>query len=311
MSTVVDATSLGRWYGQVVGLNDLTVRIDGGVTGLIGPNGAGKSTFMKLLVGEIRPSRGSITVLGRTPFANRELFREVGFCPQQDALYDHMSGLEFVETLLRLTGYPRREAQAKARRALERVQLEEHMERRVGGYSKGMRQRMRLAQAIAHDPVLLVADEPLTGLDPLVRHRVLELFRELGEAGTHVLVSSHVLHEVESLTERIVLIHRGRLLAQGSVREVRKLLSRHPRQVRIRARKPRELACHLLARSDVRAARLEEEHPDGSGRLSVETHDVEGLFRGLAETVAELRPGMQALESPDANLEAVFDYLVQ
>jgi len=215
MSTVVEAVDLGRWYGQVVGLNELSVRIEGGITGLLGPNGAGKSTFLKLIAGELKPSRGTVRVFGENPFANSRLYRRMGVCPQQDALYRRMSGFEMVRFLLRLSGYSRREAARRAREALVRLDLEQDMNRRTSGYSKGMRQRVKLAQAIAHDPEVLILDEPLGGLDPGGRRRVIGLLKELSEKGMDILVSSHVLHEIEILTSNILLIHRGRLLAQG------------------------------------------------------------------------------------------------
>ena len=306
MSVILRAEGLGRWYGQVVGLSDLTVEIEGGITGLVGPNGAGKSTLMKLLVGEIRPSRGTVEVLGQDPFANRELYRRLGFCPQQDAFYDGMTGREFVSFLLRLSGYGCAEAKSRAVRALERLHLSESMDRRLAGYSKGMRQRTKIAQAIAHEPELLVVDEPLTGLDPVARHRVLELFAELGQAGSHVILSSHVLHEVESLTSTIVLIHRGRLLAQGGVGEVRKLLSRHPRKVRIVARDARRLAEALMRLEHVDSAALSQQDE----QLDLETRDLTAFERDLPSVVERTRPGLRSLESADASLEAIFDYMV-
>jgi len=304
MSEIVAAHHLARFYKDVVGLNDLTVEIEGGITGILGPNGAGKSTFLKLLVGELRPSRGTVRVLGLDPFANRELYRRIGFCPQQDAFWGHLSGREFVQTLLRLSGFGRGEARQRAVRALERVGLEGAMERRIDGYSKGMRQRTKLAQALAHGPQLLVADEPLTGLDPVARKEVQGLFVELAAGGMHLLVSSHVLHEVEALTSHVVVIHRGRLLARGEVGEVRRLLSRHPRQVRVRARDPRRLAEACVALEHVGAVRL------GPGSLSIETSDVESFFRELPPLASRARAGISGLESTDANLEAVFDYLL-
>lgn len=307
MSTpVIEAEGLGRWYGEVVGLGDLSVSIEPGITGLVGPNGAGKSTFMKVIVGELRPHRGRIQVLGHAPFANRALYGRLGFAPQQDALYEHQTAREFVRDLLRLGGYGRREAVARATEALNRVGLDEAMDRRVSGYSKGMRQRTRLAQAIAHGPDLIVADEPLTGLDPIARRDMLDLFRGLGAEGKSIIVSSHVLHEVESLTETMVLIHRGRLLAQGSVREVRRLISKHPSRVRVVARDPRGLARELLTAAHVRALSL-----DADGRsLLVETDDVSLFHAEFAERAARARAGVRSLESDDASLEAVFDYLV-
>ena len=306
MSLVVRTKELGRWYGEVVGLNDLTVDIEAGVTGLIGPNGAGKSTFMKLLVGEIKPSRGSIEVLGVPPFAHRELYRRIGFCPQQDAMYDHMSGREFVRHCMLLGGFARPEADERAVQAMERVGMVDAMDRRCSGYSKGMRQRTKLAQSIAHEPQLLVADEPLTGLDPVARHQMIDLFLQMGQAGTSILLSSHVLHEVQSLTEDIVLIHRGRLLAQGTVPEVRKLISRHPRKVSLRAREPRRLAEAFLRFDHVDSLAFS---ADGTG-LEIETHDVQEFFRALPSLAGKLGAGIQSLDSTDANLEAVFDYLV-
>ncbi len=303
---VVVADRLGRWYGQVSGLTELTARIRPGITGLVGPNGAGKSTLLKLIAGEIRPSRGTIEVLGMRPFANRALLRRIGFCPQQDALYDHMSGLGFVELLLRLHGFAKREARSRAQAAIERVGLADAAHRRTGEYSRGMRQRIKLAQSFAHGPELLVVDEPLTGLDPIARLETNALLRELGEAGTHVVISSHVLHEVESLTEEMLLLHRGRLLAQGSVRDVRRLLNRHPRRVEVRARDARRLAGRLVELGGVTSLRID----DAEGRLWVEAANLDSFLRSLTRIAADERVGVAELDSPDAGLEAVFDYLV-
>ncbi|MEL6431720.1 MAG: ABC transporter ATP-binding protein [Planctomycetota bacterium] len=305
-AAIVQAEGLGRWYGEVVGLGDLSVSIEPGITGLVGPNGAGKSTFMKLMVGELRPHRGELTVLGHTPFASRPLYRRLGFCPQQDALYESQTAVQFVRDLLRLGGFNRREATTRANTALERVGLEGAKDRKVNGFSKGMRQRMRLAQAIAHDPELVIADEPLTGLDPIARRQVLELFRGLASEGRSVILSSHVLHEVESLTDRMVLIHRGRLLAQGTVREVRSLISKHPSRVHVGARDPRRLATALLGQEHVRAVSIGANGKD----LLVETEDAAAFEEAFARVASEVRAGVQSLHSDDATLEAVFDYLV-
>jgi ABC-2 type transport system ATP-binding protein len=300
------AQDLARYYGPVVGLNDLSLSLQGGVIGLLGPNGAGKSTLLKLIAGEIRPSRGTIRVLGLDPFANREYFAQLGFCPQQDALYGEMSGLEFVTFLLRLSGFSRGDARERALDALERVKLTASMHRRTSGYSKGMRQRVKLAQAIAHGPRFLVVDEPMSGLDPVARREMIDLFNEVARDGVDILISSHVLHEIESLTSDVLLLHRGRLLAQGPVPEIRQLLSRHPRKIEMRARDARRLARMLMAVPEVSAARLSS---DGTG-LSLETTDVDKLFAELPRIAAEARAGIQSLEATDAGLEAVFDYLV-
>ena len=306
MSAVVEAKELGRWYGEVVGLGDLSVSIEPGITGLVGPNGAGKSTFMKLMVGELRPHRGSISVLGHRPFGSRPLYRRLGFCPQQDALYEHQTGRAFVRDIMRLAGFGRREADQRARSAMERVGLSDAMDRKVSDYSKGMRQRTRLAQAVAHDPEIIVADEPLTGLDPIARRQTLELFRELASDGKSVILSSHVLHEVESLTDTMVLIHRGRLLAQGSVREVRRLINKHPSRVHVKARDPRRLASRLLDEPHVTAVTLGADGED----LLVETQDVGIFHRRFGAVAGEADAGVRSLVSDDASLEAVFDYLV-
>ena len=306
MSALLAARDLARWYGPVVGLVDVSLELAPGVIGLLGPNGAGKSTFLKLVAGEIRPSRGTIEVLGRAPFANRAHFTETGFCPQQDALYGEMCGLDFVAFLLRLAGNSARQARDRAAHALERVGLADVMHRPTRGYSRGMRQRTKIAQSIAHAPKLLIADEPLAGLDPIARRSIVELLRELAREGTSILVSSHVLHEVEELTNNVLLLHRGRVLAQGEVPEIRALLSRHPRKVEIRARDPRALARALLDLPGVSSVRIA---ADGTS-LGVETHDLEGFLRALPRTAAAVRAGIQSLETPDAGLEAVFEYLV-
>jgi ABC-2 type transport system ATP-binding protein len=300
------ARDLSRYYGPVVGLNDLSLSLRGGVIGLLGPNGAGKSTLLKLIAGEIRPSRGTISVMGFDPFANREYFERLGFCPQQDALYGEMSGFEFITFLLRLSGFSRTVAQDRAERALQRVNLTASMHRRTREYSKGMRQRIKLAQSIAHGPQFLVVDEPMTGLDPLARREMIDLLNGLAREGVDILISSHVLHEIESLTSDVLLLHRGRLLAQGPVPEIRKLLSRHPRKIEIRAREARRLARVLIDLPQVSSLRLSS---DGVG-LSLETTDVEQLFADLPRIAAEARAGIQSLEATDAGLEAVFDYLV-
>jgi ABC-2 type transport system ATP-binding protein len=309
VTALLECKDLGRYYGQVVGLNELTTTLAGGVIGLVGPNGAGKSTLLRLIVGEIEPSRGEVRVLGERPFANRELYRRLGFCPQQDALYEDMSGYEIVRMLLRLGGYSPAEAKERAERALERLSLKERMRHKVRTYSKGMRQRVRIAQAIAHDPQFLVLDEPMTGLDPLGRREVLELLRALGAAGVHVIFSSHILYEVQHLTAEIVLIHRGRLLAKGALPEVRALISKHPRRVELGARRARELARELIGLEEVVSVRVN--GSDGAeDRLSIETRAVGPFYKRLGQVAAGERFGITDLRSDDASLEAVFDYLI-
>ena len=306
MKAIVVAENLGRWYGQVAGLNEVSLSIAGGITGLVGVNGAGKSTLIKLLVGEIRPSRGSIHVLGSEPFANRAYFRKIGFCPQQDALYDQLTGFGMVKFLLRLSGFSPSQARRSAEETLQRVGMSDAMHRRIGGYSKGMRQRVKIAQAIAHEPELLICDEPLNGLDSVGRRDILELLSELGDSGVHILVSSHVLHEIENLTENIVLLHRGRVLAQGTVPEVRDLLTRFPRRIEIKAGRPRQCAEAIMPLEHVLSVGIIPE----TGVIKVETRNIDQFYRDLTAIVAAGELEIGSLEAVDAGLEAVFDYLV-
>lgn len=303
---IIIANGLARWYGQVLGLNRVDLEIRGGITGLIGPNGAGKSTLVKLVTGQIRPSTGKIAVLGQTPFANRRLLARIGYCPTDDALYEDMSARTFLEYSMRLQGLARTDARTTTTKVLETVELTDAADRPVRGYSKGMRQRVKLAQSIAHEPELLVADEPLAGLDPLARRLVGRILQETRARGAHVLLSSHVLHEVEPLTDRIVLLNHGRILGQGSVAEMRDLLVHHPRKVVVRAHRPRALACRLLQEEFVVSAALD---PDGA-RLHVETVDLDLFLERLPTWVCDTSCGVLSLESPDASLEAVFDYMV-
>ncbi len=239
---IVQADHLSKWYGQVSGLNDVTVSIPPGITGLLGPNGAGKSTFMKLMTGQLKPSQGSIRVLGTSLWDTPEAFARVGFCPEQDAFYDRMTGLEWVTALVKLNGHTDAAAEAAARHALELVELTDAAGKKIGAYSKGMRQRVKLAQALVHDPELLILDEPLTGMDPLQRRRTIRLVKDWAKRGRHVIVSSHILHEIEAMTSNILLITNGRILAEGNVHQIRELIDTHPHTVHVKAADPRALA---------------------------------------------------------------------
>ena len=307
MSPVVESHHLSRWYGQVVGLNDVSVEVGPGITGLLGPNGAGKSTFLWLLTGQIRPSQGTVRVYGEDPWRNPALFRRVGFCPETDGFYRDLSGEEFLTVLARLSGLSRKMAHTRAEEVLELVGIRDVRHRRVGTYSKGMRQRLKLAQSLVHEPDLLLLDEPLAGMDPIGRHDVLNLIRRLAGSGKDVILASHVLHEVESVTSRILLIYRGRILAEGDVHEIRALIDRHPHHVRIECDRPRELARRLIAVEDVLSVSVQ---PDGSA-LTIETRRPDEFYALLPGVLAEGDFDVRAVESPDDNLEAVFKYLVE
>jgi ABC-2 type transport system ATP-binding protein len=304
--SVISADHLSKWYGQVIGLNDVSVLVPPGITGLLGPNGAGKSTFMKLITGQLRPSKGAVRVLGEPIWDNPALFFRVGFCPEQDAFYDRMTGQEWVAALVRLNGLDERAAGEAAARALAAVELTDAANKRIGAYSKGMRQRVKLAQALVHDPELLILDEPLSGMDPLARRRTIRLIREWAKQGKSILVSSHILHEIESMTSNILLISNGRILAEGNVHQIRALIDSHPHTVYIRAADPRALAREFLKRADVISMRFE------PGALVVETGRPDDFYSDLTDLVASGTAGaVEEVTSPDDNLQAVFQYLVK
>jgi ABC-2 type transport system ATP-binding protein len=297
---------LSKWYGQVSGLNDVSVSVPPGITGLLGPNGAGKSTFMKLITGQLQPSKGTVRVLGEPIWGNPRLYFRLGFCPEQDAFYDRMTGLEWVTALARLNGVDETTAGAAASRALAAVDLSDAAAKRIGAYSKGMRQRVKLAQALVHDPELLILDEPLSGMDPLGRRRTIRMIRDWARQGKSIIVSSHILHEIESMTSNILLINNGRILAEGDVHQNRELIDEHPHTVYIRASDPRRLAREFLARTDVISLRFE------PGAVIVETGTPDAFYAGLTDLVATGACGVvQSVTSPDDNLQAVFKYLVK
>ncbi len=303
---ILTAEHVSKWYGQVIGLNDVSVSVPTGITGLLGPNGAGKSTFMKLITGQLRPSKGEIRVLGEPIWGNPKLFFRIGFCPEQDAFYERMTGLEWVTALVRLNGLDDKPAREAAERALTAVDLMDAAKKKIGAYSKGMRQRVKLAQALAHDPDLLILDEPLSGMDPIGRRRTMKMIREWGRQGKSIVVSSHILHEIESITANILLINNGRILAEGNVHQIRDLIDTHPHTVYIRAEDPRGLAREFLARADVISLRFE------PGALVVETGKPDAFYAGLTEMVASGSFGhVEEVTSPDDNLQAVFKYLVK
>jgi ABC-2 type transport system ATP-binding protein len=303
---LVVADHLSKWYGQVIGLNDVSVTVPTGITGLLGPNGAGKSTFMKLMTGQLKPSKGSISVLDEPIWQNPGIYRRLGFCPEQDAFYDRMTGLEWVTALVRLNGGTEAEAAAMARRGLEMVDLLDAADKKIGAYSKGMRQRVKMAQALAHDPELLILDEPLSGMDPIARRKTIRMIKDWGRAGKSVIVSSHILHEIESMTSNILLINQGRILAEGNVHQIRDLIDEHPHTVYIKAERTRELAREFLTQDDLLSLRFEDE------AVVVQTARPDVFYARLTELAASGELGtIHEVTSPDDNLQAVFQYLVK
>jgi ABC-2 type transport system ATP-binding protein len=303
---VVLAENATKRYGEVLGLNGFTAGFPPGITALIGPNGAGKSTFFRLLTGQLRADSGRLRVLGRDPWRERLRPQEIGYCPESPSVYGWMTAFEFVVYLLRLDGFDAAEADRRAATALTEVELTESAHRRLAGFSKGMRQRVKLAQALAHDPKLFLLDEPLNGLDPLGRVRLLALFERLAAAGRSVIISSHVLYEVERLTEEIVMISNGRVLAQGNVHQLREALDAHPHSIRIRAPAPRPLAVAFARWEHVTSVEIE-----GPETLVVRTRSPEAFYRELPELVLDEHLDVREMSSPDDNLESVFRFLTE
>jgi ABC-2 type transport system ATP-binding protein len=304
--SVIAADHLSKWYGQVIGLNDVTMSVPAGITGLLGPNGAGKSTFMKLITGQLSPSKGTVTVFGEPIWRNPALYHRIGFCPEQDSFYERMTGLDWVQALVRLNGFGDADATARARRALEAVDLADAAGKKIGAYSKGMRQRVKMAQALAHDPELIILDEPLSGMDPLARRKTIRMIKDWGRDGRSVLVSSHILHEIEAMTSNILLINQGRILAEGDVHQIRDLIDEHPHKVYIRAQEPRVLAREFLNDAGVLSLTLEDD------AVVVQTAKPDAFYARLTELAASGDCGtVHEVTSPDDNLQAVFQYLVK
>lgn len=307
VSPVVEFHEVSKWYGNVIGLNRLSLRVPAGVTGLLGPNGAGKSTLLQLATGQLFASQGTVRVLGQKVWNNPSLNRHLGLCPEQDAFYEWMTGLDFVRTCARLSGLGRAEAREAAARTLEAVGMTANRDRAVRGYSKGMRQRTKLAQALVHDPAVLFLDEPLTGTDPVARRDLMDIIHRLAGEGKTVLVSSHVLHEVETLTPNVVLLNRGRLVAEGHVREIRDLIDKYPHHIVLVCDAYRKLAARVLAWEDVEGVKVLARE----GGLMVETRSPDAFYRRLPELSLEEGLAIREVYSDDDNLEAVFKYLVQ
>ncbi len=303
----IEARQLSKWYGQVIGVNNVSFSLEPGVTGFLGPNGAGKTTLLRLLTGQLKPSQGAITLHGEGVWNNPSIFRTVGYCPELDAFWGYLSGLSFVTSLLRIQGYPPSEAADRAERAIRLMDMEEARLKPIAAYSKGMRQRIKMAQAIANDPDVLLLDEPLNGMDPLGRRTTIDLIKRLGSEGKTVVVSSHVLHEVEEMTDTIVLINHGRLLAEGNIYEIRRLIDTHPLQVSIRCDNVNVLTAKLLEYDDVLSVQFDRER----SQLTIETSRPDDFHLRLPALALENGVRIHSLWSPDENLEAVFDYLVR
>ncbi|MFN2492433.1 MAG: ABC transporter ATP-binding protein [Pyrinomonadaceae bacterium] len=297
---------VSKFYGEILGVNRVNLQIAPGITSLVGPNGAGKSTLMNLMTGLLQPSRGSITVLGIATDRPEQLFRKLGYCTQFDSFPRGLTGREFIRSFLLVHGFERKKAEEFTLTALERVSLVEAADRKIGAYSKGMRQRIRLAQAIAHQPAILILDEPLNGLDPMVRAETIALFRKLASDGLHLIISSHILHEVDVMSDRVILLNNGYVVAEGNVHGVRDEMEEHPMQILIRCDRPSKLAARVFDQDHVVEARL---HDDRAG-LFVKTRDADRFYLLLNRVVAEGEIKIESVAPVDDDLSAVYQYLI-
>ena len=315
---IVQTENLSKWYGEVMGVNDVTLTIHPGITGLLGPNGAGKTSLIKVMTGQLKPNQGTVKVLNQPVWNNPELTRRVGYCPDIELAYQFMTGFEFITFFATLSGYDKSEVESRSLRVLETVDMLPAKDRPIASYSKGMRQRIKLAQALVHEPELLFLDEPLTGLDPNGRRHVLALLKELAGKGISIIVSSHILYEIEALTETILLIHQGRIRAEGTISDIRELIDEHPHKVYLSTDEPRRLAQVCLPFEDILSitfvdsdgAVSDTQEEEESGDIIIETAKPDAFYARLPELLIENELNVSQLYSPDDNLSSVFKYLV-
>src|SRR5258708_4943219 len=298
--------NVSKFYGEILGVNRVSLAIPPGITSLVGPNGAGKTTLMNLMTGLLRPTRGSVTVLGVPTDRPEELFRKVGYCSQFDSFPRGLTGREFIKSFLLVSGIGKKEADSWTEKALDRISLLDAADRRIGAYSKGMRQRLRLAQSIAHRPQGFSPDEPFNGLDPMVRAQTLALFRELAAEGLHLIISSHILHEVDMMSDRVVLLNNGYVVAEGGIHGVRDEMETHPMQILIRCDRPAVLPARTFTENDLVAARF----PHDRVGLFVKTREPDRFYLLLNEIVAQGEINVESIAPIDDDLSAVYQYLI-
>lgn len=305
-SNTIVFDNVSKFYGEVLGINQVDLSIPPGITSLVGPNGSGKTTVMNLMAGLLYPSQGEIRVLGNRTDDPEHLFRDVGYCTQYDSFPRGFTGDEFVYSYLRVHGYSAAETREKTDAALERVGMTTAASRRVAGYSKGMRQRIKLAQAIAHGPTVLVLDEPLNGLDPMAREEMIVLFKGLAEEGNHVIISSHILHEVDFISDQVILLNEGYVVAEGNIRSVRGEMESHPLQILVRCDKPAALASRVFEQDGVVEARIDN---DRRGLL-VKTRDADSFYLAFNRIVLDNDFKIEVVTPADEDVDAVYEYLI-
>src|SRR6185503_5829599 len=299
--------NVSKFYGEILGVNRVNLAIPPGITSLVGPNGAGKTTLMNLMTGLLRPTRGKVSMLGVPTDQPDKLFRKVGYCSQFDSFPRGLTGREFISAFLMVSGFSKAESLNLANKSLERVDLVGAGDRKIGAYSKGMRQRVRLAQSIAHQPSVLILDEPLNGLDPMVRAETIALFKQLADEGLHLIISSHILHEVDMMSDRVVLLNNGYVVAEGAIHGVRDEMDvDHPMQILIRCDKPSVLAARMFRSNHLVEARV---HDDRHG-LFIKTRDPDKFYLLLNEVVAQGEVEIESIAPVDDDLSAVYEYLI-
>lgn len=296
---------VSKFYGEILGVNRVNLSIPPGVTSLVGPNGSGKTTLMNLMTGLVRPTRGRISVLGLDPTEPEKLFKVLGYSTQFDSFPKGLNGFQFVSSYLRLAGLDSQTAEQLAWSAIERVNLTEAAGRNVAGYSKGMRQRIRLAQALCHNPKVLVLDEPMNGLDPLARAEMIALFRAAAAEGCYVIISSHILHEVDALSDQVILLSNGYVVAEGAIHSVRDEIREHPAQIFIRCDRPRDLAAKMMESEHTIEVRI---HNDGHGLL-IKTKDADRFYLALNH-IALNGVQIESVAPADDDVNSVYEYLI-
>lgn len=297
---------VSKFYGEILGVNRVTLEIEPGITSLVGPNGSGKTTLMNLMTGLIRPTRGRVSVLGLTPEDPEVFFRTVGYCSQFDSFPRALTGFQFIQSFLRVHGFSAKAAQDMAWKALHRVDLLEAAHLKIGAYSKGMRQRVRFAQSIAHEPAVMILDEPLNGLDPMARAETIRLFRQLAAEGLHLIISSHILHEVDMMSDRVILLNNGYVVAEGEIQGVREEMEEHPMQILIRCDRPGLLAARVFEQDSVVEAKI---HKDRHG-LFIKTRDADSFYLLLNDIVVRDGLAVESIAPVDDDINAVYQYLI-
>jgi len=298
--------NVSKFYGEVLGVNRVHLRIPPGITSLVGPNGSGKTTLMNLMTGLLQPTEGAVRVLGIPPSRPEKLFHHVGYCTQFDSFPRGLTGYQFIYSYLLVHGCNHGRARELTMNALELVNLVDASKRRIAAYSKGMRQRIKLGQAIAHEPQVLVLDEPLNGLDPMARAEIIDLFQKLAERGMHVIISSHILHEVDLISERVILLNEGYVVAEGDIRSVRGEIQRHPLKIMIRCDNPAVLAARVVTDEHLTEIKM---HEDRQGLL-VSTRDPDAFYKQLNRVVLDEELRIETVTPADEDVHALYRYLI-